>query len=175
MTQPPNGNPRYQFPESTIKSSERLFDLLKGEQDRLQNKIRTAEDRARGNNTAALAIIGVVTMLNTLKNPPPLPLVVLLVTGVILTLALGLSVLRNRDTRSIAPEWMEEELQRLKTVERHYLQIMQLYQRGWIRNIKELTRLQDEKYSLLDWQNYLLAVTLLVGVVLLAVTPLGIP
>lgn len=175
MTQPPTkGRADYAFPDSTIKSSERLFELLKGEQDRLTNKVKIAEDRARGNNTLAIGAIGVLTLLRSLETNLPLLLVLLLAAGVIATLLLGLRIQWNRETSGITTDWMQEELQRLKNVDRNYLQIMQYYQRGWISNIADLDRLQRQKYNVLDKQNIALAFTLTILVLLLAWSGAGL-
>lgn len=143
----------YIWKEGAIKGSERFLDLLKAEQDRLTNKVRVAEDRARGNSTVAIAAVGVVTVLRTLDPQLAPGPVVLFVAGVLLVLGLMTAILSNRDSSSITSKWMREETTRLWEDGRPYMEIMQLYQRGWITNIEELHKLQDAKYRLLGWQN----------------------
>lgn len=157
----------YRGPDDTLKGSERFNDLLKGELERLNTKIKTAEERARGNSTA---VIGAAALVNLLRSPAqPLPEWALLLfgAGVIGSLALMVAILFNRNTTAISPEWMWKEHALLWNEDRAYLEIMQIYQRGTIRSIAELEQLERAKYRLLDAQNVVVAGTLLVLVALL--------
>lgn len=150
------------WPEGTIKGSERFFDLLKNESERLTNKIRVSEDRARGNSTAAVAAVGLVTLLRAAGAELPFWILLLFVLLVLVILGLSLAILFNRSTTGIKPAWMWEERTRLWKEDRSYLAIMQSYQKGWIDNIEELHKLQRGKYLLLDVQNIALLLLLLV-------------
>ncbi len=165
----------YPFPESSIKGSERFTELPKTEQDRLTAKIRVAEDRARANGTAALAVIGVATLLRTVAPATPLPLVLLMVFAVLLTLGLSLAVTFNRDTTSLTVRWMHEEQQRLWSDRRAYLDILRYYQRSYMRTIGELNALMDTKYDLLEFQNVALLLTFVTLVAMLGTALAALP
>lgn len=168
MTETPEPLPPYQWQEGTIKGSEKFFDFLKGEQDRLVNKLRVGDERARSNGTTALAAAGIVTL--TRSAAPTLPdwtlLVFLALALVVLTLTAA--IIFNRTTTAIKPESLWQERTDLWNDERSYMEIMQFYQAGMIENIAQYDKLQRVKYKLLDWQNGVLALLIALLVTLLA-------
>lgn len=166
MTEPQP--PVFQHPEGNVKSSERFNDLLKAELDRLNSKIKTAEDRARGNSAGIIGSAALVGLLRDPAQPLPLWALVLFALGVLVTLAYATAILFNRNTTAISSDWMWKERTKLWEQDRTYMEVMQLYQKGTIRSIESLEQLQDAKYKLLGQQNVAVAATLMLLVILLA-------
>ena len=154
--------PPYPWKEDTVKGSEKFFDLLKIEQDRLHNKLRTGDERARNNSTAALAAVGVVTILRTLTPTIPLWSLVLFLGLVLAILILTAVVIFNRNTYMMTPSGLEKERGILWDDSRTYMMILHHYLAGLVKNIKELDTLQRIKFLLLDIQNSLLILLLAV-------------
>lgn len=166
--------PAYTFRDDTIQGSKLFFDLLKSEQDRLSAKLRTADERARGNGTISLAAIAVINLLSTLQATLPTWLVTATILGVMAVLGLTVTIIFNRSTTGILPRALWQERKDLWQDDRSYMEIMQFHQKGWIENIAELHRLQALKYRLLDAQNIALIILLALLVLALAWRPLGL-
>ena len=175
MDDTPETLPPYQWEADTIKGSERFFDLLKGEQDRLSNKLRTGDERARSNGTAALAAVGMVTLLRGVIPTLPGWLLLIFLSLVLTVLGLMAAIIFNRDTTSMKPSGLWKERTDLWEDGRSYMEIMQFYQAGFIENIAEMDRLQRTKYRLLDVQNVVVIALLstLAVMLLWAVTALN--
>lgn len=172
MTAPPDAPeptpaplPPFKFHDDTIKGSERFNDLLKTEYERRAGKVKLAEDRARANGTAALAVVTAMTVLRSLTPDQPAWAALVFLLLVVVSLVLMATIVANRDGTGITTAALIKERNHLWAEGRTYMEIMQFYQLGMIQNIEELERTQHLKYRLLDWQN----ACLFAQIVLLAV------